>query len=62
MERNRDATDRRRNLTALTPAGEAALAALSARMDAAQDVLLAPPTPPSGSSARLLTRPTEQVR
>jgi len=42
VERTRDAADRRRNVVALTPAGSRRLAALDARVRAAQERLLAP--------------------
>jgi DNA-binding MarR family transcriptional regulator len=42
VARIRDESDRRRNLVQITPAGEAALRDLDARVSAAQDALLAP--------------------
>lgn len=42
VARVRDEADRRRNLVGLTPAGTDALGRLDARVEAAQDVLLAP--------------------
>jgi DNA-binding MarR family transcriptional regulator len=63
VERQRDETDRRRNLMALTPAGEAALAALAECMDAAQDTLLAPLDAAEREQLRaLLTRVLEHHR
>jgi DNA-binding MarR family transcriptional regulator len=63
VERRRDEADRRRNLMALTPAGEEALSVLAARMDAAQDVLLAPLDDDEREQLRaLLTRVLEHHR
>jgi DNA-binding MarR family transcriptional regulator len=63
VERRRDETDRRRNLMGLTPAGEEALAVLAARMDTAQDVLLAPLDDDEREQLRtLLTRVLEHHR
>lgn len=63
VERRRDEADRRRNLMALTPAGAEALATLSAHMDVAQDVLLAPLDADEREQLRvLLTRVLEHHR
>jgi DNA-binding MarR family transcriptional regulator len=53
VRRTRDATDRRRNLVALTPAGVFALRQLDAHVSEAQEDLLAPLTP---AERRELTR------
>ncbi|MDO8214016.1 MarR family winged helix-turn-helix transcriptional regulator [Conexibacter sp. CPCC 206217] len=57
IARARDANDRRRNVVTLTPAGETTLQTLDARVEAAQDELLAPLTTMERDElTRLLTR------
>jgi MarR family transcriptional regulator, lower aerobic nicotinate degradation pathway regulator len=58
VARERDQTDRRRNVVVLTRAGRAALTRLDTRVDAAQDALLAPL---SASERRELRRLLERV-
>jgi DNA-binding MarR family transcriptional regulator len=58
VARERDQTDRRRNVVVLTRAGRAALTRLDKRVDAAQDALLAPL---SASERRELRRLLERV-
>jgi DNA-binding MarR family transcriptional regulator len=58
VARVRDERDRRRNVVAVTPAGEAVLARLGARVEAAQDELLAPL---SAGERRQLVRLLERV-
>jgi DNA-binding MarR family transcriptional regulator len=60
VSRVRDGSDRRRNLVALTPAGASALERLQARVDGAQEALLAPLSPDERRELRrLLTRLVE---
>jgi DNA-binding MarR family transcriptional regulator len=56
LERAQDPADRRRNLIALTATGQARLAELDRLVDALQDELLAPLSPPERAEfVRLLT-------
>jgi MarR family transcriptional regulator, lower aerobic nicotinate degradation pathway regulator len=60
VDRCRDEEDRRRNVVRLTPAGERTLERLDARVEAAQDELLAPLSAAERSELRrLLTRVVE---
>jgi DNA-binding MarR family transcriptional regulator len=60
VDRARDPEDRRRNAVRLTPKGRAALKRLDARVQAAQDDLLAPLSPAERKELqRLLTRVVE---
>ena len=63
VARGRDEEDRRRNLVALTPAGADARARLDARVEEAQDALLAPLSSAERRQLRdLLTRVVEHHR
>ena len=63
VARIRDERDRRRNLVELTPAGAETLQDLDARVDAAQEALLAPLTADErGRLTALLTRLVEAER
>jgi DNA-binding MarR family transcriptional regulator len=63
VARGRDEEDRRRNLVALTVAGADALERLDARVEEAQDALLAPLSPAERRELRgLLTRVVEHHR
>jgi DNA-binding MarR family transcriptional regulator len=60
VARVRDEADRRRNLVQLTPAGSATLRELDAKVDAAQEALLAPLSP--GERTQLVELLTRLVR